>query len=99
MNSSERPTSRKVVVPSKLRRTLFEMRSKFDPHVSIHLHRSLPWSLVGPAHQSGVIKFYPTVRERISEKLPDSFQHVKSAYVPDVTCSHFREMSDQTYMT
>ncbi|XP_011697898.1 PREDICTED: uncharacterized protein LOC105455895 isoform X2 [Wasmannia auropunctata] len=94
----KRPTSREVVVSSKLRRTLFEVRPKFDPHVSIHLHRSLPWSLVGPAHQSGVIEFYPNVRGRIDEKLPDSSQHVKSVYVPDVTCSHFRAVLDQAYM-
>ncbi|KAL0131021.1 hypothetical protein PUN28_002546 [Cardiocondyla obscurior] len=35
--------SREMVVPTKLRRTLFEVhRPKFDPHVSMHLHRSLP---------------------------------------------------------
>ncbi|XP_018356123.1 PREDICTED: uncharacterized protein LOC108756645 isoform X1 [Trachymyrmex septentrionalis] len=86
----ERSTSHEVVASSKLRRTLFEVhRPKFDPHDSIHLHRSLPWTLVSPAHQTGVIKFYPNVRKRIEEKLPDSSQYVKSIYIPDVTCSHF----------
>ncbi|XP_018371685.1 PREDICTED: uncharacterized protein LOC108766713 isoform X1 [Trachymyrmex cornetzi] len=90
LDIDERSTSHEVVVSSKLRRTLFEVhRPKFDPHVSIHLHRSLPWTLVSPAHQTGVIKFYPNVRERIDEKLPDSSQYVKSIYIPDVTCSHF----------
>ncbi|TGZ52585.1 hypothetical protein DBV15_10513 [Temnothorax longispinosus] len=94
-----RPTSREMVVFSKLRRALFEVhRPKFDPHVSMHLHRSLPWSLVSPAHQTGVVKFYPNVRERIGEMVPDSSQYVKSVYVPDVTCFHFREMLEQAYM-
>lgn len=85
-----------MVVSSKLRRALFEVhRSKFDPHVSMYLHRRLPWSLVSPAHQTSIVKFYPNVRERIGEKLPDSLQHVKSIYVPDVTCFHFKEMLDQ----
>ncbi|XP_018308342.1 uncharacterized protein [Mycetomoellerius zeteki] len=90
LDIDERSTSHEMVVSSKLRRTLFEVhRPKFDPHVSIHLHRSLPWTLVSPAHQTDVIKFYPNVRERIDEKLSDTSEYVKSIYIPDVTCSHF----------
>lgn len=94
-----RPRSREVVACSKLRRDLFEVhRPKFGLHILTHLHYCLPWALVGPAHQRGIIKSYPNVRERIDEKLSDLAQYVKSAYVPDLTCFHFREVPDKTYV-
>lgn len=101
MNSLARPRSREVVACSKLRRDLFEVhRPKFGLHILTHFHRCLPWTLVGPAHQRGITKFYPNVRERIDEKLSDlnTAQYVKSAYVPDVTCFHFREAPDKGLM-
>lgn len=97
VDSLARPRSRELVACSKLRRDLFEVhRPKFGLYILTHLHYCLPWALVGPAHQRGIIKSYSNVRERIDEKLSDLAQCVKSAYVPDLTCFHFREVIDKT---
>lgn len=73
-------------------------RPKFDPRVLTQLHRCLPWALVSPAHERGVVRFYPNARQRIDERLPDPSEHVKLAYVPDLTCFHLREVPDKAYV-
>jgi hypothetical protein len=72
----------------KLRRVLIEVNySKFG-----QLHRCLPWTLVGAAHQRGAVNFYPTAKQRINEIVPDQLEYTKTSYVPDVTCFHFGEL-------
>jgi len=94
INSSAIPESRekiKTILSLKLRKVLFEMRQiKFG-----QLHRCLPWTLVGAAHQRGAVNFYPTVRQRINEIVPDQLEYTKTTYVPDVTCFHFGELSHE----
>lgn len=99
INLLARPRSREVVACSKLRRDLLEVhRPKFGLYILTHLHRCLPWPLVGPTHQRGIIKFYPNVKERIGEKLSDLTRYVKSVYVPDLTCFHFGEAPNRTFV-
>lgn len=85
-----------TVGTSKLRRALFEVhRPEFD--VSTQLHHRSPWTPVNPAYHRDIVKFYPNVRERINERLPDEYARL-TTYVPDLMCYHIKEVSGEFYV-
>ncbi|KAG7211407.1 hypothetical protein KM043_010695 [Ampulex compressa] len=81
------------------RRMLFEAyRPRFCRFAFPSMHRRLPWPYVAPAHQQGQARFYPNARERIDERTIEAEGGFKSAYVPDLTCFHLREVPDKAYV-